>query len=157
MTPQELMLMKAWAAIAVVGLLAVLIGARQLLVYVQERRMRQLEDLRAYSARLRTVVAEMLAKANDLDQARAYLTQDLNRDLTLRIGGACEELVSLGESLPLVDQLLERKNLRAGREHLLLSCRMAEKISKELSAIDAVETRAITDRSQSGGKSDRSG
>lgn len=142
-------IMIVWSAAAAVVLLIMAIIWRKLSIYLHERRMRQIADLQAYSQRLRTVVAELLARANDLDQGSAYLQvefADERENLSRRIGVACEELVRLGESLPLVDQLLEHRNLASGRQHLLHSCRTATRISNDLSAISAMETRAIDDR-----------
>ena len=111
--------------------------------FLRERELRQLSYLRSSCLRLRAVVAEMLAKVNELDQSIAYSAADVAADrkaLSAKlIGTTCEDLVNLSESLPLLEELIDGKNRRLAREHLLRSCRMAEKISAELAQMRMLE------------------
>jgi len=136
-----------WAAVVMLVVIASLVTWRKISIYFQEKRLRQLNELHCYSERLRTVVAEFLATVNELDQGGKYVIEQMGNDWSRRLGVTCQELVSLGESLPLVDQLLSSKNVSAGREGLLRSCRMASKIALELEEIRREEKKAITDQS----------
>lgn len=133
---------------------AVVVAAQKISAYFREKRLQELSYLRSYCNRLRTVVAEMLAEVNDLDQSRPYQKLDKDDAWARRLGKACEELVSLSESLPLLVQLIEGNNARAGRDHLLKSCRMAEKISAELIEMGVREGKAIGGKSSPGDRPD---
>jgi hypothetical protein len=137
-----------WAAIAIMLVILFLVAWRKITIYIEERRLSQLHELRHATQRLRTVVAELLANVNELDQGGKYLIEKSDNDWSRRLGVTCQELVSLGDSLPLVDQLLDHQNVSAGREGLLRSCRMASKIVLEVDEIKREAQRTITDRSR---------
>ncbi|CAN5350250.1 hypothetical protein BH10CYA1_BH10CYA1_17130 [soil metagenome] len=117
--------------------------------------LRQLTDLHLYRNRLETLISEMLSQANEMDQKSKYIQGNLPADWSKNLGIACDELVQLGETLPLIDQLLERKKIKAAREGITRSCRMASKISRELHDIRLAEPKLLGDKN-SGTKNQQS-
>lgn len=128
---------------------------RLLSLRLHAEQVRQLTDLQLYKNRLQTVTSEMLAQANEMDQKSKYIQGDVSSDWSKNLGIACDELVQLGETLPLIDQLLERKKIKAAREGITRSCRMASKISRELHDIRLAEPKLLGDKN-SGTKNQQS-
>ncbi len=128
---------------------------RRLTLHMHAEQIRQLTDLHLYRNRLQTVTSEMLAQANEMDQKSKYIQGSVSADWSKNLGIACDELVQLGETLPLIDQLLERKKIKAAREGITRSCRMASKISRELHDIRVAEPKLLGDKN-SGTKNQQS-
>jgi hypothetical protein len=132
--------------------LSILLGAgyvlRRRLLLEQSKKMRELTDLQRYRKRLHAVTTEMLAQANDLDQKSKFIQGNVSDAWSKNLGIACDELVQLGETLPLIDQLLERRNVKDAREGILRSCRMAAKISRELHDIRLDEPKLLGDKNR---------
>lgn len=128
---------------------------RLLSLRLHAEQVRQLTELQLYKNRLQTVTSEMLAQANEMDQKSKYIQGDVSSDWSKNLGIACDELVQLGETLPLIDQLLERKKIKAAREGITRSCRMASKISRELHDIRLAEPKLLGDKN-SGTKNQQS-
>jgi hypothetical protein len=120
--------------------------ARHLQLHLKADRLRELTDLQLYRKRLQVVTNEMLVQANEMDQTSKFIQDGVSQAWSKNLGIACDELVQLGETLPLIDQLLERKKLKAGREGILRSCRMAAKISRELHDIRLAEPKLLGDK-----------
>jgi hypothetical protein len=120
--------------------------ARRLVLHMHTQHIRQLTDLHLYRNRLQKLTSEMLDQANEMDQKSKYIQGDVSASWSKNLGIACDELVQLGETLPLIDQLLERKKIKAGREGILRSCRMAAKISRELHDIRLAEPKLLGDK-----------
>jgi hypothetical protein len=129
--------------------------ARRLQLHLRAERLRELTELQLYRQRLTVVTNEMLIQANEMDQVSKFIQDGASQSWSKNLGIACNELVQLGETLPLIDQLLERKKIKAGREGILRSCRMAAKISRELHDIRLAEPKLLGDKS-SGNKSRQS-
>ena len=117
-------------------------------MYMHSKRMRQIADLEFYRKRLQIVTSEMLAQANELDQKSKYTSGQVSQVWSKNLGITCEELVRLGETLPLIEQLLERKKVKESREGILRSCRMATKISRELHDIRLDEPKLLDDKNR---------
>jgi hypothetical protein len=97
-------------------------------------RKEQLEELRRYHERLRSVVSDLLSQADEIDQHSRYAgTADSLWAKQLR--DACNELVRLGDELPRIEQLLQEKKVKEGRDVILASCRKAEELAKRLRSI----------------------
>ncbi len=122
--------------------------ARRVQLYLNTQRLRELTDLQLYRKRLQVVTNELLVLANEMDQQSKFMQNTVTPTWSKSLGIACDELVQLGETLPLIDQLLERKKVKAGREGILRSCRMAAKISRELHDIRLAEPKLLGDKSR---------
>ncbi|MEZ4489184.1 MAG: hypothetical protein R3F51_16490 [Cyanobacteriota/Melainabacteria group bacterium] len=85
--------------------------------------------------RLKTITAELLEKANDIDQHLAYLGGGATRAEKAKLGTAMNDLVILSETLPVIDHLLEEDKLDDCNQMLSASLRLAEKIRRSISDI----------------------
>ncbi|MCB9468894.1 MAG: hypothetical protein H6677_11525 [Candidatus Obscuribacterales bacterium] len=85
--------------------------------------------------RLKTITAELLEKANDIDQHLAYRGADGTRAEKAKLGTAMNDLVILSETLPVIDHLLEEDKLDDCNQMLSASLRLAEKIRRSISDI----------------------
>lgn len=98
-------------------------------------RARRLALLSNSQERLKTITAELLEKANDIDQHLAYRGVDGTRAEKAKLGTAMGDLVILSETLPIIDQLLEEDKLDDCNQMLSASLRLAEKIRRSISDI----------------------
>ena len=101
---------------------------RRITLRLHADHIRQLTDLHLYKNRLETLTSEMLSQSLTTWTRRSkYIQGNVSAEWSKNLGIACDELVQLGETLPLIDQLLERKKIKAAREGITRSCRMASK------------------------------
>jgi hypothetical protein len=107
----------------------------------QQQRIAKLAALRAQHERLSRVVNHLLEKANEVDQEILYLGASLPVKETGRLAQACTNLVTLSESLPSIEELLEREELKKGRDAILTSCRIAVSISNDISFVEQSAVR----------------
>jgi hypothetical protein len=119
------------------------IGWRKLALNAASYRAKEIASMRVYRKRLQTVVSELLSRANDLDQAAKYLPADKAARVSENVGKVCEELIRLGETLPLIDELLAEENIKDGRDGILRTCRMASKISQDMHLVEEQELKLI--------------
>ncbi len=100
-------------------------------------RARRLALLSNSQERLKTITAELLEKANDIDQHLAYRGDSGGgtRAEKAKLGTAMGDLVILSETLPVIDQLLEEDKLDDCNQMLSASLRLAEKIRRSISDI----------------------
>ncbi len=119
----------------------VLFGWRRLSKLLEARRARELASLDAYNERLCRVVDGLLARADQIDQHQKYLPQQMTAESSRRLGKTCSELVTLSESLRLVEAQLKSRDLRGSKDSLLKCCRIATHAAREL---DAVQIAALT-------------
>lgn len=98
-------------------------------------RARRLALLSNSQERLKTITAELLEKANDIDQHLAYRGVDGTLAEKAKLGTAMGDLVILSETLPIIDQLLEEDKLDDCNQMLSASLRLAEKIRRSISDI----------------------
>lgn len=85
--------------------------------------------------RLKTITAELLEKANDIDQHLTYRGDGGTRAEKAKLGTAMNDLVILSETLPVIDHLLEEDKLDDCNQMLSASLRLAEKIRRSISDI----------------------
>jgi hypothetical protein len=138
-----------WLSFATISfLLASGYSWRRVSLYLHAKRARQIADLERYRKRLQIVTSEMLSQANELDQKSKYVSGEVSDAWSKNLGLACDELVRLGETLPLIEQLLEHRNVKESREGILRSCRMAAKISRELHDIRLDEPKLLDDKNR---------
>ena len=97
----------------------------------------ELKRLRDYNNRLGHVISELLAKTNELDHDRTF-AQLADRQMSESISTTCEQLVTLADSISLIDHLLKAGQLDEGRRDILVTCHAAEAINKR---IDDLRTR----------------
>ena len=90
-------------------------------------RQEQLDLLRDQYHRLRTVVGELLALANDRDERHRYAGGQ-GAVWSEQMRQTCLALVKLGDELPKIDKLLEQKKIAEAREAILNACRRASEI-----------------------------
>lgn len=94
----------------------------------------ELTRLRTYTNRLGVVISELLAKANELDQDRSF-AQICDRELSQTISQTCEQLITLADSISLVEHLLKDGQLEEGRRNILITCDAANAINKRLETL----------------------
>jgi hypothetical protein len=90
--------------------------------------------LRDDNNRLGTVISELLAKASELDQNRSF-AQICDRELSQTISQTCEQLVTLADSISLIDHLIKDGRLDESRADILVTCHAAETINTRLNQL----------------------
>lgn len=128
--------------------LALFFGWHVLNNYLQERRKRHLIELALYHRRLAAVVNGLLSRADEIDQEQRYSAVLQAPELSRRLGKACSDLVVLGDSLPAIDSQIKSGEVRMARQLLLSSCRVAVKLSRELTAIQVSSRTLPTGRAE---------
>lgn len=101
------------------------------MTFFPHQKRRQLVSLREYQERLRAVINELLARADEADQQSKYMGVP-NQAWSQELRTACTSLVKLGDDLPEIDRLLGEENVDESREIILESCRKAHKIAQQL-------------------------
>jgi len=114
------------------GLIAVAVGWRKIAGYLKARRERDLLALRQYHARLSVVVGELLSRANELDQQSKYLPAETEKEWSRVYEKLGSALILMGDTLVLIKDHVEQKNVKGGREITLLLCREATWVSRRL-------------------------
>lgn len=108
----------------------------------KQRRLARLKDSHM---RLRTVVAELLERVNDLDEQLKF-RGDLKggpEDDKLKV--AAKDLVTVTECLPTIQELLNEKRLNDGADMLSGCCRVVEKVTRLLDQVQPAISLQITD------------
>jgi hypothetical protein len=95
---------------------------------------RQLETLRQYHDRLRSVISDLLALVDEVDQQSKFSGVP-NEEWSAALKAACNDLVKLGDDLPEIERLLNENHVNESREVILQSCRKATDIAKQLHRI----------------------
>jgi hypothetical protein len=98
---------------------------------LQTSKRKDIVRLRDYNRRLKTVVSELLAKINELDQERLF-SQTADSAFSQIISQSCEQLVTLGDALLLVEHQLDEGRLEESRRNILSSCTAANVIRHRL-------------------------
>ncbi len=94
----------------------------------------ELKRLRDYNSRLGAVISELLAKTNELEQDRTF-AQLADRQLSQTISDTCEQLITLADSISLIEHLLKDGHLDEGRQDLLVTCNAADTINKRIEGL----------------------
>jgi len=123
------------------GLIVFAIGWRKFLLYLKARRERDLLALRSYHNRLSLVVGELLSRANELDQQSKYLPAETEREWSRLYEKLGQALVLMGDTLAIIKDHVDQKNVKGGREVTLFLCREATWVSRRL--LD-FETKLLT-------------
>ena len=90
--------------------------------------------MREYNERLKNVVSELLARADESDQQSKYAGVQ-SEQWSQQLRNACTALVKLGDELPTIDRFLAEENVKAARETILDCCKTAAGIAVRLDSI----------------------
>ena len=97
------------------------------------------QKLRARTERitrhLQKAIAELMARADELDQDCRYLGQSTLPEVSQRIAKACGDLSLLQDAVKVIETRIESRNLKTAQEDLLLSLGAANKISLEINEL----------------------
>jgi hypothetical protein len=117
---------------SVTGIFVLGLSWHKIAGYLKARRERDLIALRGYHGRLSLVVSELLSRANELDQQSKYLPAETEAEWNRVYEKLGRALVLMGDTLTLIRERLEEKNVKSGREVTLLLCREATWVSRRL-------------------------
>ena len=114
------------------GLVVFALSWRKISLYLKARRERNLLSLRHYHGRLSLVVSELLSRANEIDQQSKYLPAETEAEWSAIYEKLGRALVLMGDTLVIIKEHVEQKNVKGGREVTLLLCREATWVSRRL-------------------------
>ncbi len=117
---------------SVAGVIVLGLSWHKIARYLKLRRERDLAAIRSYHSRLSLVVSELLARANELDQQSKYLPAETEAEWNRVYEKLGRALVLMGDTLIIIKQRVDEKNVRSGREVTLLLCREATWVSRSL-------------------------
>lgn len=92
-------------------------------------RARRMALLSNSQERLKVVTAELMEKANDLDQHIKYAGKSAGGAEKAKIKSALDDLLILSETLPTIDQLIEENRIDDVNDMLSAASQLAEKIN----------------------------
>lgn len=121
------------------------IGGGIAINFWSKHKQRRLARLKDSHMRLRTVVAELLERVNDLDEQlkfRADLKGGVEED---KLKVAAKDLVTVTECLPTIQELINDKRLNDCADMLSGCCRVVEKVTRLLDQVQPVVGLQITD------------
>jgi hypothetical protein len=114
------------------GLIVFALSWRQIALYLKARRERNLLAIRHYHSRLSLVISELLSRANEIDQLSKYLPAETEAEWSVLYEKLGHALVLMGDTLVIIKEHIEQKNVKGGREVTLLLCREATWVSRLL-------------------------
>lgn len=117
---------------SVAGVVVLGLSWHRIARYLKARRERDLIAIQSYHGRLSLVVSELLARANELDQQSKYLPAETEAEWNRVYEKLGRALVLMGDTLSIIKERLEEKNVKGGREVTLLLCREATWVSRSL-------------------------
>lgn len=126
-----------------------LVGYRKLARASAEKQHDELQQLRNYHERLRIVLSELLAKANEVDQQTKFIGVP-DRKFSDDLKAACTRLTAIYDALPVIEKLLEARDVRSSRKMLLESTRVATHVSGVLDSMQRDEQKLITRQEEHG-------
>ncbi len=100
--------------------------------YLKARRERDLLAIRHYHSRLSLVISELLSRANEIDQQSKYLPAETEAEWSALYEKLGRALVLMGDTLVIIKEHADEKNVKGGREVTLLLCREATWVSRLL-------------------------
>lgn len=135
------------------GLCALLVAAFfsvHLKRILEERRKDQLHVLEKHHERLKLIVSDLLAKADEVDSSTKYLREKLDYETQQRLAETCRDLVLLGDVTKGIEEMLKTKRLSASRRALLHACELAAHDARKLRAIRHIVEDSEFDGSEQG-------
>lgn len=95
-----------------------------------------LAKMKMTTKRLQEAVAELMARADELDQESKFLGAGVTRtDFSQRVAKACSELVLLQDAVKVIEDRIESQDLKSAKEDLVISLGVANKISYEINEL----------------------
>lgn len=116
----------------VAGLVVFALSWRKITLFLKARRERDLLAIRSYHSRLSLVVSELLARANEIDQQSKYLPAETEAEWSKIYEKLGRALVLMGDTLVIIKDHVDQKNVKGGREVTLLLCRESIWVSRRL-------------------------
>jgi hypothetical protein len=89
-------------------------------------------QLARMTERLQEGVAELIARADELDQDLKYMGSAARPELSERVAKACGDLVLVQDAVKVVQGRIASRNYKSAREDLLSALGIANKISCEI-------------------------
>lgn len=86
--------------------------------------------------RLKTVVAELLEKLNDLDQQSKFSGIQNDGAYKDRLAVSAKDLVTVTDTLPAIEQLLNEERFNDAADLLSATCRLVEKIVRVMAQLE---------------------
>lgn len=117
---------------------------------LEERRADQLHVLEKHHERLKLIVSDLLAKADEVDSSSKYLQDKLDHETQQRLAETCRDLVLLGDVTKGIEEMLKTKQLNASRRALLHACELAAHDARKLRAIKHIVQDSEHGRSEPG-------
>jgi hypothetical protein len=114
------------------GLVVFALSWRKIALYLKARRERDLIAIRHYHSRLSLVISELLSRANEIDQQSKYLPAETEAEWSAIYEKLGRALVLMGDTLVIIKDHVDQKNVKGGREVTLLLCREAMWVSRRL-------------------------
>lgn len=96
---------------------------------------KEFQALQKHQVRLRGILNDLLALADETDQQSKYIGGTLDPAWSAQLRSVCNELVQLGHELEELDRLVDNKRIDEGRVAVLDFCRKADEIAKALKSI----------------------
>ena len=134
-------------AVVLVFVVAAVSGGVVAIGFWSKHKQRRLARLKDSHMRLRTVVAELLERVNDLDEQLKYRNELKSGPEEDKLKVAAKDLVTVTECLPTIEELLNDKRLNDCADMLSGCCRVVEKVTRLLDQVQPVITLRITDDS----------
>lgn len=141
LAPLLFLFIASFLVFGLVGLITLALTWRKIAGYLNARRERDLISMRHYHLRLSLVISELLAKANEIDQQAKYLPSETESEWNKTYDKLGRALVLMGDTLIIIKERIDEKNVKGSREVTLLLCREAVWVSKRLLVF---ESRMIT-------------
>lgn len=134
----------AFAAIGVVALVVVALGGSK------KRKARRHALLTDGLNRLKTVVATLLGRVNDLDLSMNYqiINQDMDSSKS-RVVVVADDLVKVADTLPVIEQLIAEYRFDDAADLLSASCRLIDKDVRIISQLES-GMRGLTSKTDLG-------
>jgi len=117
------------------GVVISFIAWRKINKYLEHKKRRELAALLEYHHRLRSVLSDLLDKANELDQASKFMTGQPSIEWSSLLESSCSKLVKLGESLKRIEESLVEGEVGATREYIIDSCSSANEVKRQLETL----------------------
>jgi hypothetical protein len=88
--------------------------------------------LTSMTRRLQQAVAELLARADDLDQDLRFMGGKTRPETSNRVAKACGDLALLQDAVKVIEDRIASQDLKKAQEDLIISLGVANKLSEEI-------------------------
>lgn len=125
-------LILALCALIAAGIACAIVGWKKTEKLFLSGKRKRLLRLQALRDRLRPAVSSLMEQVNDLDQESKYQSLPASNEWSEKMAAVCADVVRLGDALTLIDNVLQQENLQHSRRVMLVTCRLAAKVSGEI-------------------------